>query len=46
MPDQKFKRTEITAGPIQSNGMQVVKAGLAPGQQIVTNALQLTSEAQ
>jgi cobalt-zinc-cadmium efflux system membrane fusion protein len=46
MPDQKFKRTEITAGPIQSNGMQVVKAGLALGQQIVTNALQLTSEAQ
>jgi cobalt-zinc-cadmium efflux system membrane fusion protein len=44
--DHKFRRTEVTAGPLQSGGAQIVKTGLGPDQQVVANALQLTSEAQ
>jgi cobalt-zinc-cadmium efflux system membrane fusion protein len=45
-PESKFRRTEVTSGAMRAEGMQVVSAGLSPGQQVVTNALQLTSEAQ
>ena len=44
--DHKFRRTEVSAGTVQSGGTQIVKTGLGPGQQVVANALQLTSEAQ
>ena len=46
IPDHKFRRTEVTSGPLQSNGVQIVRTGVEPGQQLVANALQLTSEAQ
>jgi cobalt-zinc-cadmium efflux system membrane fusion protein len=46
IPDHKFRRTEVTSGALQSNGAQIVRTGVEPGQQLVANALQLTSEAQ
>jgi cobalt-zinc-cadmium efflux system membrane fusion protein len=44
--DKKFRRAEVSAGGMEGGSMQVVKAGLSPGQQVVVNALQLSSEAQ
>jgi cobalt-zinc-cadmium efflux system membrane fusion protein len=44
--DGKFRRTEVTSGALQNDGTQIVRTGIAPGQRVVTNALQLTSEAQ
>jgi cobalt-zinc-cadmium efflux system membrane fusion protein len=42
-PDNKFRRVEIVSGDVlQSHtDLQEVKSGLAPGQQVVTNALVL-----
>ncbi len=37
----KFKRLGVTGGAMLPGGMQEVIAGLAPGQQVVTNALEL-----
>jgi cobalt-zinc-cadmium efflux system membrane fusion protein len=37
----QFKRTEVHAGPMLSGNRQQILTGLAPGQQIVTNALLL-----
>lgn len=42
----EFRRTEVASGSLQPNGMQVVKTGIKPGQQVVRDALQLTTEAE
>jgi cobalt-zinc-cadmium efflux system membrane fusion protein len=36
-----FKRQEVVSGNMLPNGMQAVSSGLKPGDQVVTNALQL-----
>jgi cobalt-zinc-cadmium efflux system membrane fusion protein len=42
----KFRRREIAAGALDKDGMQIVKRGVKPGDEVVANALQLTAEAQ
>lgn len=42
----KFRRTPVLSGNAQPGGMQIVSSGLKPGQQVVRDALQLTTEAQ
>ncbi len=37
--DGRFKRLEVTAGNMLPNNMQEILTGLAPGQQVVSNAL-------
>ena len=46
VPDRKFRRTEVMAGTQLRDGTQIVKTGLGPDQQVVSNALQLSSEAE
>ncbi len=43
MGDGQFRRNEVTSGKTE-NGMQVILGGLAPGQQIVQDALALNAE--
>jgi len=39
-PGNKFRRVEVVGGDLQSgNNSQEIKSGIAPGQQLVTNAL-------
>jgi cobalt-zinc-cadmium efflux system membrane fusion protein len=38
---EKFKRVEVASGEQLPNGMQVILSGLQPGQQVVTNAINL-----
>jgi cobalt-zinc-cadmium efflux system membrane fusion protein len=40
-PKQKFQRVEVVSGDAMPNNMQEIKSGLAPGQQLVANALVL-----
>jgi cobalt-zinc-cadmium efflux system membrane fusion protein len=42
-PDKKFRRVDVVSGDVLPNNMnlQEIKSGLAPGQQVVTNALVL-----
>jgi membrane fusion protein, heavy metal efflux system len=40
-PNQKFRRLEVVSGDGMPSNMQEVKSGLAPGQQVVANALLL-----
>jgi cobalt-zinc-cadmium efflux system membrane fusion protein len=42
-PDRKFRRVEVVGGDLLTDnvGMQEIKSGLEPGQQVVTNALVL-----
>lgn len=40
-PPQKFRRLEVVSGDLMPNNMQEIKSGLAPGQQVVANALLL-----
>jgi len=42
-PDNKFRRLEVVSGDLLSDNvnMQEIKSGIAPGQQVVTNALVL-----
>lgn len=40
-PSQKFRRVEVVGGDLQPNNMVEIKSGLAPGQQVVANALLL-----
>jgi membrane fusion protein, heavy metal efflux system len=42
--NNQFKRTEIHAGKMLDGGRQEVLSGIAPGAQVVTNALQLETE--
>ncbi|MBI3664913.1 MAG: efflux RND transporter periplasmic adaptor subunit [Acidobacteria bacterium] len=39
----KFRRTEVQAGPMMRDGWQQIPSGLEPGDQVVANALQLSS---
>jgi len=39
--NSQFKRTEVHAGKMLNNGRQEINSGIAPGQQVVTNALSL-----
>ena len=41
----RFRRIEVQAGRVSSDGWQEILAGLAPGDQIVANALQFASAA-
>ena len=41
----KFRKTEVVAGPIRDGNVQELLSGLAAGQPVVTNALQLSTEA-
>ncbi len=41
----KFRKTEVVTGPIRAGNVQEVLSGLASGQPVVTNALQLSTEA-
>ncbi len=43
-PDNRFRRIEITGGDYLANGMQEVKSGLKPGQQVVLNTLALQNQ--
>ena len=38
-PDRKFRRVEVVGGDPLPNNMQAIKSGLAPGQQVVANAV-------
>jgi membrane fusion protein, heavy metal efflux system len=38
--DGKFRRLQVTAGQMLSGGMQEIISGIAPGQQVVGNALE------
>jgi cobalt-zinc-cadmium efflux system membrane fusion protein len=40
-PDKKFRRIEVTSGEALLNGMQEIKSGIQPGQQVIANALTL-----
>ena len=40
---RKFRRVEVTAGAAQGDGTQQILAGLAAGDQVVSNALQFSS---
>lgn len=41
---RRFRRTEVQAGAVQSDGMQELLSGVAPAQQVVANALQFSTE--
>ncbi len=43
---RRFRRTEIQAGPVTSDGLQEVLGGLSPGDKVVANALQFSSAAE
>ena len=38
--DKKFRRVEVTAGDMLPGNMQEIISGIAPGQQVVANALE------
>jgi membrane fusion protein, heavy metal efflux system len=38
---EKFKRVEVVGGEQLPNNMQQILSGLQPGQQVVTNAINL-----
>ena len=40
-PGQKFRRLEVVSGDVMPKNMLEIKSGLAPGQQVVANALML-----
>ena len=44
--DKKFRRIEVLAGPTQPNKMQEIISGVKPGQQVVSNALELQNTAE
>jgi cobalt-zinc-cadmium efflux system membrane fusion protein len=41
----QFRRREVQAGPVSGDGFQVILRGLAPGDKVVSNALQFASAA-
>jgi cobalt-zinc-cadmium efflux system membrane fusion protein len=47
-PDNRFRRIEVHGGQMLPGDRQEILAGIAPGQQVVSNVLQLeaTLEAQ
>jgi cobalt-zinc-cadmium efflux system membrane fusion protein len=44
--NSSFRRLEITGGKILPNNMQLVQAGIGPGQQLVKDALSLEAESE
>jgi membrane fusion protein, heavy metal efflux system len=44
--DKKFRRVEVTGGDMLPGNMQEILLGLAPGDQVVTNALELQNTVQ
>jgi len=44
--DQRFRRTEVQAGPVDADRTQQVLNGLRPGDQVVTDALMFDREVQ
>ena len=44
--DQRFRRTEVEAGPVNPDKTQQILGGLRPGDQVVTNALMFDREVQ
>jgi len=43
--EKEFRRTQVQAGPVNSDGTQQVMSGLKAGDQVVVNALQFDREA-
>jgi len=43
---KRFRRTEIQAGPVMTDGYQEVVEGLKAGDRVVANALQFSSSVQ
>jgi cobalt-zinc-cadmium efflux system membrane fusion protein len=46
LSDQKFRRTEVQAGPVNADRTQQIMSGLKPGDQVVANALMFDREVQ
>jgi membrane fusion protein, heavy metal efflux system len=46
MQDNRFRRTEVLGGDMLPNNMQEVVSGIAPGQQVVANALEFQNSAE
>jgi cobalt-zinc-cadmium efflux system membrane fusion protein len=44
--DKKFRRVEVTGGAMLPGSMQEILSGIAPGQQVVTNALEFQNTAE
>jgi cobalt-zinc-cadmium efflux system membrane fusion protein len=44
--DKKVRRIEVVAGPVLPNKMQEIISGIKPGQQVVSNALELQNTAE
>jgi membrane fusion protein, heavy metal efflux system len=45
-PDRRFRRVPVTAGDMLPNNLQEIVAGVAPGQQVVSNALEFQNTVQ
>ena len=43
--DGKFRRTSVEGGPMLPGNLQEINSGLNPGQQVVSNALELENSA-
>ena len=41
--DKQFRRVEVVGGPMLPGGMQEIVSGIAPGQPVIANALELQS---
>ena len=46
MSGSRFRRTEVVGGDMLPSGMQEIVSGLAPGQQVVGNALEFQNSAE
>jgi cobalt-zinc-cadmium efflux system membrane fusion protein len=46
MKNSQFRRTEVVGGDMLPNNMQEVVSGIAPGQQVVANALEFQNSAE
>jgi membrane fusion protein, heavy metal efflux system len=46
IPGNKFRRVEVTAGDMLPGSQQEILAGLTPGQQVVSNALEFQNTAE
>jgi len=44
--DNKFRRTEVVGGDMLPDGMQEILSGIAPGEQVLTNALEFQNTAE
>ena len=42
----QFRRTEVTGGDMLAGGMQEIVSGIAPGQEVVANALEFQSSVE